>query len=83
MNSSRGFISMPPVNLGMHFNGVGTLPRLKLQPKVARKMLLEGHRWTGKEALDDGIVDSIAEPEKMLEVAFDLANKWAPKAKAG
>lgn len=83
MNSARGFISMPPVNLGLHFDGIGSLPRLKLSPGVARKMLLEAHKWTGKEALADGIVDVVAEPERMFEVAMELAEKWAPKAKMG
>ncbi|PCH05667.1 Crotonase, core [Penicillium occitanis (nom. inval.)] len=83
MNSRRGFISMPPVDLGLHFNGIGSLPRLKLSPPVARKMLLEACRWTGKEALQDGIVDLIAEPEQMFDVALELARKWASKAKMG
>lgn len=34
MNSKQGFISMPPVNLGLHFPGIGALPRLKLSPQV-------------------------------------------------
>lgn len=46
-------------------------------------MLLEAHKWTGKEALADGIVDFIAPPDKMLDVALEVANKWAPKAKMG
>lgn len=46
-------------------------------------MLLEAHRWTGKEALEDGIVDVVAEPDQMFEVALELARKWAPKAKMG
>ncbi|KAJ5625715.1 hypothetical protein N7510_002024 [Penicillium lagena] len=83
MNSRRGFISMPPVNLGLHFDGIGALPRLKLRPQVARKMLLEAHKWTGKEALEEGIVDAVAEPEQMLDTALELAAKWAPKAKMG
>jgi len=83
MNSERGFFSMPPVNLGLHFPGIGALLRLKLHPQVARKMLLEAHRWTGKEALKDGVVDAVAEPDKMLDVALDLARQWAPKAKMG
>lgn len=83
MNSRRGFISMPPVNLGLHFDGIGALPRLKLRPQIARKMLLEAHKWTGKQALEDGIVDAVAEPEQMLDAALELAAKWAPKAKMG
>lgn len=74
---------MPPVNLGLSFPGIGALPRLKLRPQIARKMLLEAHKWTGKQALEDGIVDEIAEPEKMLDVALDLGRRLAPKAKMG
>lgn len=83
MNSKRGFISMPPVNLGLHFPGIGALPRLKLRPQVARRMLLEADRWTGEQALADGIVDEIAEPDKMLDTALNLAKRLAPKAKMG
>jgi hypothetical protein len=39
---------MPPVNLGLHFDGIGSLPRLKLRPQIARKMLLEAHKWTSE-----------------------------------
>ena len=83
MNSKRGFFSMPPVNLGLHFDGIGALPRLKLGPKIARKMLLEAHKWTGQEAYADGIVDAIAEPDKMLSVAVELAAAQAPRAAMG
>lgn len=83
MNSERGFLSMPPVDLGLHFPGIGALLRLKLRPHVARKMLLEAHRWTGEQALEDGIVDAVAEPARMFDVALELARKWAPKAKMG
>jgi enoyl-CoA hydratase/carnithine racemase len=83
MNSKRGFFSMPPVNLGLHFDGIGALPRLKLRPQIARKMLLEAHRWTSKEALADGVVDAIAEPDVMFEKALEVARQWAPKAKMG
>ena len=46
-------------------------------------MLLEAHRWTGTEALEDGVVDAVAEPERMFDVALEVARKWAPKAKMG
>ena len=83
MNSERGFISMPPVNLGLHFDGIGSFPRLKLQPKIARKMLLEAHRWTGKAALEDGIVDAIAPPDQMLNKAIEIANAQSGRATMG
>ncbi|RMZ90018.1 hypothetical protein DV736_g2762, partial [Chaetothyriales sp. CBS 134916] len=83
MNARRGFLSMPPIDLGLHFDGIGSFPRLKLQPQVARKMLLEAHRFTGKEALEDGIVDVLAEPDKLLDVAIAKAKEIAPKARMG
>lgn len=83
MNRRRGFISMPPVDLGLHFPGIGALPAAKLQPQVARKMLLEAHRWTGEEALKDGIVDEIAEPEEVERRAVEIAKRVAERAKMG
>jgi len=83
MNSKRGFYSMPPVNLGLHFDGIGALPRLKLRPQIARKMLLEAHKWVGSEALKDGVVDEIAEPEKMEAVAIERAKEHANRATMG
>ncbi|ETN39263.1 uncharacterized protein HMPREF1541_05486 [Cyphellophora europaea CBS 101466] len=83
MNSERGYLSMPPVNLGLHFTGIGSLPRLKLGPRIARKMLLEAHKWTGNAALEDGIVDAVAPPDKMLNVAIDLAKQQADRATMG
>lgn len=74
---------MPPVNLGLHFPGIGFLPRLKLRPQIARKMLLEAHKWTGTEALADGIIDEIAEPSEMLEVALKKAKEIQGRAKMG
>jgi Delta3-Delta2-enoyl-CoA isomerase len=71
------------VDLGLHFEGIGSLLRLKLRPEIARKMLLQAHKWTGEEALRDGIVDFTAPPDAMLEVALQVADQWAPKAKMG
>lgn len=62
---------------------MGTLLTAKLGPQTARKMLLQAHRWTSKEAFADGVVDEIARPEDMFEVALAMAQQWAPKAKAG
>lgn len=74
---------MPPVNRGLHFDGIESLPRLKLGARVARKMLLEAHKWTGKEALNGVIIDVVVEPERMFDIAMELAEKWAPKTKMG
>lgn len=83
MNSQRGYWQMPPVNAGLHHPGMGTLIRAKLQPHVRRKVLLEAHRYKGPEALEDGIVDAVAPPEEMFDVALELAENWKAKAKMG
>ncbi|RFU31219.1 hypothetical protein B7463_g5092, partial [Scytalidium lignicola] len=82
MNSDRGFFQMPPVNIGLHFDGMGALPKAKLAPKVARKLLLEAHKYTSKEAFEDGIVDAISPPAELFNVAMQYAQKWQGKAKA-
>ncbi|KAK3684525.1 hypothetical protein LTR37_020200 [Vermiconidia calcicola] len=83
MNSQRGYWQMPPVNAGLHHDGMGSLPRAKLAPHVCRKVLLEARKYKASEALEDGIVDAIAPPEKMFDVALELANRWKSKAKMG
>ncbi|KAL5363341.1 ClpP/crotonase-like domain-containing protein [Aspergillus floccosus] len=83
MNAHRGFWSMPPVNLGLHFDGMGALLRAKLAPKVARKVLLEAHKFTGKDALEAGIVDDIASPDQMLDKALSLAERVKGRSKMG
>jgi enoyl-CoA hydratase/carnithine racemase len=83
MNSMRGFWQMPPVNAGLHHDGMGSLLRMKLDPLVRRKVLLEAHKYTATEALHDGIVDAAVVPEKMLDVALEYAEKWKSKAKMG
>lgn len=83
MNANRGFWQMPPVNAGLHHDGMGSLIRSKLSPQVARKVLLEGHTFTGKTALESGIVDVIASPDQMFDAALELAEKWKSKATMG
>jgi hypothetical protein len=49
-----------------------SLLRLKLTTKTARKLLLEAHRWTEKEALADNIVDAMSHSNETLNVAVSL-----------
>src|ERR1700712_4591314 len=81
MNQDRGYWSMVPVNLGLHFPGIGALLKAKLAPQVARKVILEAHRYKAEEALKDGIVDAIAPASTMLEKALEYAETWKVKAK--
>jgi len=83
INSERGFWCMLPVDLGLHFDGIGALAKLKLRPQIARQVLLEGHRFTGVEALEAGIVDEVAPPNEMQAVVIRLAQQQAHRAKMG
>lgn len=83
MNANRGYWQMPPVNAGLHHDGMGSLIRLKLAPKVARKVLLQAHKYTGREAEQDGIVDWAVPPEEMMTKAMQVAEQWKEKAKMG
>jgi len=83
MNSQRGYFQMPPVNAGLHHDGMGSLLRLKLAPRVARRVLLEAHKYTGEEALADGIVDWIGPHQKLMCKAIEVAEQWKGKAKMG
>lgn len=74
---------MPPVNLGLHFDGMGALLRSKLAPQVARRVLLEAHKFTGKEALAAGIVDEVVSSEEMLQRALELAERVKERSKMG
>lgn len=83
MNATRGYWCMPVAELGLHFDGMGTLVRAKLSPQVVRKVLLQGYKFKSFEALADGIVDEIAPPEEMFERALALADRVKSKARTG
>ncbi|KAL6925375.1 hypothetical protein FSST1_002649 [Fusarium sambucinum] len=83
MNATRRYWCMPVAELGLHFDRMGALLRAKLRPQIARKVILQGHKFTSSEALEDGVVDEIAPPEEMLDRALQLANKVKSKAKMG
>jgi enoyl-CoA hydratase/carnithine racemase len=82
-STAKRYFSIPAVDMGLSVPGIGVLPRLKLAPQVARKMILEAHRWKPEEALKDGIVDLVIGESQMIEKAKELARKWKGKAKAG
>ncbi|KAL9619618.1 MAG: hypothetical protein Q9160_005805 [Pyrenula sp. 1 TL-2023] len=84
MHASQGWICMPPVDLGLWFPGIGALPAAKLSPGVARRMLLEGERWGGREARREGIVDETGETgEGVQKKAREVAARVAERAKGG
>lgn len=60
--SPKGFICLNEVLFGAHLQPpMASLFRAKLPSNaIFRKVALEGHRFTGQEAVDDGIADGLA-----------------------
>jgi hypothetical protein len=54
-----------------------------IPPKLLAKQSINPAQHQQTSFQEDGIVDAVAEPEDMLNVALELGAKWAPKAKMG
>ena len=63
--------------------GMAGLLRYKMTPKTYRDCVLQGHRFTAPEALENQLVDIICPENEVMGKAKELALKWAPKAKSG
>ncbi|KAI8063688.1 ClpP/crotonase-like domain-containing protein [Gilbertella persicaria] len=84
MRSDRGFMCMNEVDLPSPLApGMAGLLRGKMGPKTFRDMVLQGHRFTAKEALENELVDMIVPQDQVLDKAKALALTWAPKARSG
>lgn len=70
-------ISFDAIHLGAHFVGIASIIRHKLSPRAARKMALEGHRFSPDEALDDGVVDELARSAELIDVSTRMAGRIA------
>lgn len=71
-------LAVPFTHLGLH-PGMATtwsLPRA-VSPALAADMLLTGRALTGQEALAEGLVSRIAEPDDVVSVALDMARQIA------
>lgn len=77
INENQGGISFDAIHLGAHFVGIAAIARHKLNPKAARKMVLEGHRFSAQEAIDDGLVDELSSPETLIDATSRLATRIA------
>lgn len=84
MNAKRGYLCMNEIDFGapLPFGLQKALASKISDQKTMRKIVLEGHRFSAKEAYEAGIVDVLAEsPQDTLDKAVELAGRFKIKAK--
>ncbi|KAJ1018928.1 hypothetical protein NDA16_004731 [Ustilago loliicola] len=84
MNSKRGYMCMNEIDFGAPLpHGLQMTLASKIpDQKTMRKIVLEGHRFSAKEAFEAGFVDGLADsPKDTLDKALELAQKLKGKAK--
>ena len=83
MRADRGFWCLPEVDLGMPFAaGMSALIRARLTPQAAHEAMVTGRRYGGGDALAAGIVDQVADEDRVRESALELARPHVAKAGA-
>ncbi len=81
MRADRGWWCLPEVDLGMPFTpGMNALIPARLPALTAHEAMVTGRRYTGGEALDAGIVASLADEDRLVAEAVALATPLAAKA---
>ena len=81
MRADRGFWCLPEVDLGMPFAaGMSALIRARLTPQAAHEAMVTGRRYGGGDALAAGIVDQVADEDRVRESALELARHHVAKA---
>ncbi len=81
MRTDRGYWCLPEVDLGMPFtHGMNALIAAMVPARTAHEAMVTGRRYTAEAALAAGIVDQMADEEKVLEQAIATAAGLAPKA---
>lgn len=77
MNPDKGFLCMNEVAFGAELKPpMMSIFRVKYGARLTRKITLQGHRFTSKEALEVGIIDArggIAEAEEIIK---NVASKY-------
>jgi len=80
MRSDRGYFCFPEVDIHIPFtNGMAALIQSKASARTAVDAMTTGRRFSGNEARDAGLVDEIADLEKLPEVAADMVRDLAGK----
>ncbi|CAG8777984.1 23708_t:CDS:2, partial [Racocetra persica] len=84
MRADRGFMCMNEVEIPSPLHpGMAAIVRIKTTPRVYRDCILQAYRFSGPNALDQGLADIIAPEKDVLPKAKELALKWSKLARAG
>jgi Delta3-Delta2-enoyl-CoA isomerase len=68
-NPTRGFLCLNELDLGVPLKpAMSSIFRQKLTPQVYTEMVLEAKRYSGKEALEKGIVDGLGGWEEVVRM---------------
>lgn len=82
MRADRGYFCLPEIDLGVTFHpGMSALVRSRLTPATAHEAMTTGRRYGGEQALAAGIVEAVADTDRVLAEAVELARPLAGKAK--
>ncbi|CAG8526400.1 3283_t:CDS:2 [Gigaspora rosea] len=84
MRADRGYMCMNEIEIPYSPHpGMAAIIRIKMTPKTYRDCMIQAHKFTGPDALDQGLVDIIASENDVLPKAKELALKWSKRASAG
>ena len=79
--SKNALFGQPEINLGIHpgFGGTQRLPRI-VGKTIAKKLLLTGKNINAEEAKRIGLINDIAEDDKLMEVTYKIAESISNKS---
>lgn len=82
MNPARGYACINELDFGVPLKpAMSAIFRLKLVPQVYRRVVLEAHRFDGREALATGIVDALGGLDEVIALVAE--RKLTEKGKTG
>lgn len=81
-NPSKGFLCLNELDFGVPLRPpMSSVFREKLHPSIYKSMVLEAKRFSGKDALEAGIVDALGGLDEVLVMVKE--RKLAEKGKSG
>jgi Delta3-Delta2-enoyl-CoA isomerase len=80
MRADRGFFCFPEVDLGMAMSDqFDAVIQARFPAPALWRALLSGHRYTGPEAKEAGLVEEVASEDDLVDTAIDLVRDLAAK----